>query len=70
MIVQYQIKFEKSTSSEVEAFGKIFKVNDDVAVQAKDGIIILEEIQLEGKPSTGIKSFLNGHPDFIGSILK
>ena len=62
------IRFEKSTSR-IEPLGKIFEINETVAVQAKDGIIILEEIQLEGKPNVEIKNFLNGHPNFVGSIL-
>ena len=50
--------------------GQIFQLGDKIAVQAGDGAIVLEEIQLAGKNITAIKDFVNGHPNFINSILK
>ena len=49
--------------------GKVFLDDKDVAVQAKDGKIILKMVQLEGKPTTTAKDFINGHPNFLDSIL-
>jgi methionyl-tRNA formyltransferase len=50
--------------------GTIFKIEEKVAVATSHGFVILKTIQLEGKPETKIESFINGYPDFIGSVLK
>ncbi|MFA6047705.1 MAG: methionyl-tRNA formyltransferase [Parcubacteria group bacterium] len=50
--------------------GEVFAEGDEIFVQAGDGCIVLEEIQPEGKTNMDIKSFINGNPEFIGSILK
>jgi len=50
--------------------GEIFKTGDAVCVQAKDGAIRLEEVQLEGKPNMKISEFLNDQRDFVGSVLE
>ncbi len=50
--------------------GEVFKLNEDIAVMTGEGLIILEEIQLEGKDKIGVKDFVNGYPEFIGSVLK
>lgn len=49
--------------------GKVFMHNTKIAIQAKEGAIILEELQLEGKPSIKTVDFVNGYKNFIGSIL-
>jgi methionyl-tRNA formyltransferase len=53
-----------------ELCGEVVKFGDKIAVIVGDGIIILEEIQLEGKSLSKIEDFVNGYPEFIGSILK
>ena len=58
-----------SEKFESHKIGEIFQINDIIYVQAKSGAITLEEIQLEGKPNSKIKDFLNGHPEFIGDTL-
>ena len=50
--------------------GEVFEVGDKIGVQTLKGVIVLEEIQLEGKATMSIKDFLNGYPNFIGSVLK
>ena len=50
--------------------GEIFDLDGKAAVKTADGAIILEEVQLEGKAKTKISDFINGYPDFIGSILE
>lgn len=64
------IELQTENSDKKYAIGEVFKFNDGVAVQAGAGIIILKEVQLEGKNNTSIKNFLNGYSTFIGSILK
>jgi len=51
-------------------FGKVFRSDEEIAVQTANGQIILKEIQLEGKKIMTIEDFVNGYPDFVGSILK
>jgi len=41
-----------------------------VGVNCGEGSLQLLEVQLEGKNTSDIKSFLNGYPDFVGSRLE
>jgi methionyl-tRNA formyltransferase len=50
--------------------GKIFVLDRNICVCAGKGYLILREVQLEGKKSASIKDFINGYPDFLGSVLK
>lgn len=50
--------------------GEVFRLSDKIGVQSAKGVIIIEEIQLEGKNKMNIKNFLNGYPNLIGSILE
>ncbi len=50
--------------------GMVLQHEDRVVVQAEQGVIILEEVQLEGRNRMPISEFIKGNPDFIGSILK
>ena len=49
--------------------GKIFERDEKIFIQCKDSILELKKVQLEGKSSCDIKSFINGYKNFIGSIL-
>jgi len=53
-----------------EKLGKIIKYNQETAVQAKRGLIVLKKIQLEGKREMDIDDFVRGNEGFIGSILE
>jgi len=50
--------------------GKIVKYNQDIAVQAGSGLVVLKKIQLEGKKDMDAADFARGFPEFIGKILK
>ncbi len=63
------IDFQKGNSDQKKASGEVFQINCDIGVQTAKGIIFIRELQKEGKKTTDIKSFVNGHPNFIGSIL-
>lgn len=66
-----KINLSKKDSKEKRQIGEIFKLeNDSVAVQSAKGAIIIEEVQIEGKNKAKIKDFVNGYPNFIGSLLK
>jgi methionyl-tRNA formyltransferase len=50
--------------------GEVFEISDKIGVGTGLGVIILEEVQLEGKGNLRIGDFINGNPDFIGSVLR
>ena len=51
--------------------GKIFLINKkELAVKCGDGNLIIKKLQLEGGKILSAKEFLNGHKDFMGSILQ
>ncbi len=52
--------------------GTVFQTDDPeipAVVATSEGFLGLKTIQLEGKRPVGVKDFLNGAPDFIGSKL-
>lgn len=53
-----------------ENLGKIVKYKQEIAVQAKSGLVVLKRIQLEGKKEMDIDDFARGFPEFIGETLK
>lgn len=65
-----KISFTKNNPSEKHHLGEVFKFEEKIGVQTTLGIIILEEVQMEGKENVKIENFINGYRDFIGSLLK
>lgn len=64
-----KISLQKTDTITERKFGEIFEIGEHIAVKAGKGIIILEEIQPSGKEPMSARDFVNGHPDFIGSVL-
>jgi methionyl-tRNA formyltransferase len=64
------IELQKINPVEKHQEGQVFEIGNDIGVQANIGVIILKEIQKEGKTAMSAKDFVNGHKDFIGSILQ
>ena len=50
--------------------GTVVRIDRSVAVATKTCYLILKQIQLEGGKEMDTKSFINGHPDFLGSRLE
>jgi len=65
-----KISFSENNLPENHHIGEVFATQEKIAVQTGKGLIFLEELQREGKTNLKIKDFINGNPDFIGSILK
>jgi len=65
-----KISLLKSNPETKHHIGEVFLLGEDCGVQTLLGVIILQEVQLEGKDSVTIREFLNGYPNFVGSILK
>lgn len=63
------IELQKENSQQARPYGEVFEIGCDIGVQTIKGVILIKEIQKEGKKTTDIKSFVNGHPKFIGSVL-
>ena len=62
---------QKIFFKEKRHLGEVFQLKDgEVAIQTGKGIIIINRLQLAGKREIDVKNFLNGYPDFIGSILR
>lgn len=65
-----KISFQEKNPEIPHQIGEVFKLNDLIAVQTMKGVVILQEVNLEGKKNVSIEDFLNGYPYFVGSILK
>lgn len=66
-----KIKIQEKDPKEKYEIGEIFRLNpNEIGVKAAKGIVILEEVQLEGKNPSAMNEFLNGYPDFVGHKLK
>lgn len=63
------IQLQKISPLEKRVEGEVFELGEDIGVQTGNGVVILKEIQKEGKKSVAVKSFINGNPDLIGTIL-
>ena len=50
--------------------GEVFKNGEDIYIKTGRDYLALDEVQLEGKNKMPIEAFVNGHKNFIGSILK
>jgi len=50
--------------------GKVFKINNDIVIKCGVNALKIKTIQIESKKPIDIKSFINGYPNFINSILK
>lgn len=59
---------DKNTNKKL---GEVFLTeNKELAVQTGGGVLILKEVQPEGKKQMSALDFRNGHPEIIGSILQ
>lgn len=66
----HRISLQRQNSEAQHALGEIFELGDKIGVETARGVIILNEIQLEGKDRVSIHDFIRGYPDFIGSVLE
>lgn len=49
--------------------GQVVRSGDKIAVGTGNGLFVPLRVQLAGRPGTDPGAFVNGHPDFIGSVL-
>lgn len=50
--------------------GKVFFYNSNIIVKCGKGVLIIKKLQLEGGKILTAKEFINGHKNFIGSVLE
>lgn len=70
-------KLLKSTDLEINTLQKTTE-SSDIGKVLEDGVVVcgqntaikIKTLQLEGKKEVGIKDFLNGQKEFVGSVLK
>lgn len=55
---------------EPEMSGMVKKLNNDIVIKTGTGYLIIRSLQLESGKKMDVQSFINGHPDFLGSILE
>ncbi len=53
-----------------ESPGTVYRSDDQILVSCGRDALSLQQIKLAGKKEIPIKDFINGHQDFIGSVLK
>ena len=49
--------------------GTVVQHGKGAAVSTRDGLLVLEEVQLQGKNAAPAASFVNGYRGFVGSVL-
>lgn len=63
------VSFQKQDPQVPEPIGKVFEVGEKIGVKTGEGILFLEEVQLEGKTPVSMQEFIRGYPEFPGSLL-
>jgi len=62
-------RISKNAASQNDAAGYVTLSNNELAVNTGEGIFIIDTLQPSGKKEMSSKEFLNGRPEFVGSIL-
>lgn len=65
-----KIAYQKQSPKSLHHLGEVFEMGEKVAVQTGEGVIFLEEVQLEGKTKLSIGDFLRGNRELLGSSLQ
>ena len=66
----HRISIQKKNPETKYPLGQVFEIGEHIGVQTGNGIVFLEEVQLEGKNRTSMREFLQGYPDFVGAMLE
>lgn len=66
----HRISLQKQSPETRHELGQVFEIGDRIGIETARGIILLDEIQLEGKESVPVADFVRGYPDFIGAVLE
>ncbi|MEK9151090.1 MAG: methionyl-tRNA formyltransferase [Patescibacteria group bacterium] len=66
----HHISYQRQSPQTAHPIGQVFEVGEKVGIQTGEGVIFLEEVQLEGKTKLPIAEFLLGSKEIIGSLLQ
>jgi methionyl-tRNA formyltransferase len=66
----HHISLLRQTPQIKKRLGEVFEIGDSIGVQSGSGVILLNDVQLEGKERQSIGEFRRGYPDIIGTILQ
>lgn len=66
----HQVSYQKQTPQTEYRIGEVFELGEKVGIRTGAGVILLEEVQLEGKDRMSVQEFLRGNKGFIGSLLQ
>lgn len=66
----HHISYQKQSPQVFHPLGEVFEMGEKVGVQTGEGIVFLEEVQLEGKTRLTMTEFLRGNKDILGSFLQ
>ena len=64
------ISCQKMNAATVHPLGTVFEIGEKIGVQTENGIIFLDEVQLESKSVLPIREFIRGNESFIGTLLQ
>ena len=65
-----KISIQRTDPATRHALGEVFEIGEHIAIQTGKGLILLEEVQPEGKKPMPIRDFLNGRPALVGDTLR
>jgi methionyl-tRNA formyltransferase len=65
-----RISVQKTDPETERKLGEVFETGEHIAIRTGKGVILLEELQPSGKEPMSARDFMNGHPDFLGSVLE
>jgi len=64
-----KIALDKPRDDKKLRTGEVYWEKEKLKIQTGEGALILEELQMENKKVADYKNFINGHKNFIGSVL-
>ena len=66
----HKISFQKNSPEVEHPIGQVFEIGEKIGIQTGEGIVFLEEIQLEGRTKVSIQDFLRGNQHFMDGMLQ
>ncbi|MBI2439649.1 MAG: methionyl-tRNA formyltransferase [Candidatus Moranbacteria bacterium] len=66
----HRVSLQKQSVQTKYPLGQVMEIGEKIGVQTGEGVIFLEEVQLEGKNKMPIKEFLLGNDDLLGGQLQ
>ena len=64
------ISYQPNDPAQHYSFGEVFRQNEYIGIKTGLGVLIIQELQLEGKTAVKTDDFLRGNPEFVGSFLQ